>query len=425
MIHKLNHTHYFEAIVKTPVCIGSVDDTITSLGAYIYDANKLHYVDLKRVISAEGFSQQQVDKLVADIQYFLENNKLTTDFADLLKNNFNINLDDIKTGKSYPVKGLSESRTLALKTLLKTNKRPYLSGSTIKGAIKATILYDWLRREEGGKPLFEKFIQQHLLTTEVKNLVRRYTNSKSLKPDRDLQRELDQCKKRLNDAFMSEVEEKLFGGFDKNLRFDSSLFKIPDTPSVDDKYIVVECVKRFNLKYQDENRNGALGIPQLVETVAPETAFQLQIKLDTGFTFLNKHLRFLHNRKENKDFSQLLGIINRFADDFIAEELASFKTRTGAISKTFYGHYLGLKGINPQHECLLRIGFGKHFMNNSIGLALKKTSKEAYQLYAKLFDNKADEIDFPHTRTLTANDKFPMGWLLLRYKQTQNATEKP
>jgi CRISPR/Cas system CSM-associated protein Csm5 (group 7 of RAMP superfamily) len=81
----------------------------------------------------------------------------------------------------------------------------------------------------------------------------------------------------------------------------------------------------------------------------------------------------------------------------------------------FFEHLSGNIGkeIKTAH---MRLGFGKTYFDNSLGLAIYRESPEIFMKYVKLFRlGKPRQTEFPVTRTVCTEPLVPMGWVTLKY----------
>ncbi|HPI69624.1 MAG TPA: hypothetical protein PL003_10465, partial [Bacteroidales bacterium] len=64
----------------------------------------------------------------------------------------------------------------------------------------------------------------------------------------------------------------------------------------------------------------------------------------------------------------------------------------------------------------LRLGFGKTYFDNSLGLAIYDESPDIFMKYVKLLSlGKPRQKEFPVTRTVCTNPLIPMGWTTLQF----------
>ncbi|MDI9858942.1 type III-A CRISPR-associated RAMP protein Csm5 [Flectobacillus roseus] len=464
----LNHTYHFKIKTLSPISIGNEQEAVTSFSEYIYDNDYLYYLDLN---SLKGIDNVKIDAFIQGMQDGMYNNSFRDNFSKLVQDTLEVDIETLMTGEKYRIRGLEPGHSLSLRGLLKTRNCPYISGSTMKGAIKSSILYNWLM-SEGKNELkefvkyidqvcinLEKKIQQctkdivtsNLFSNEQKNLFSSSNNSPIINFIRFLnfqnlsekqskilsvsKREITEARIKIENEFTKSLEAKLFPSkkqrmlsngkpyLDDNRKpiyddipYDSSYLRVLDTPSIDNQSIVVEYIKRVNIYNEKANE----AIPFLIETIEADTRFDFQIQIPSNNFKLNQifhpSLKFLQSKEMYKT---LFKIINRFSEDFIKEELSN----TSNVSlKSFYE---GLESeINKGDEAIIRIGFGKHFLNNSMALAVKQVDKTVYGKLIELFMESENSEDFPSTRVLTSNNQ-PLGWMKIQFVSSREPINPP
>ncbi len=461
----LNHTYHFKIKTLSPISIGNEQEAVTSFSEYIYDNEYLYYLDLNRL---KGIDNAKIDAFIQGMDKGMQNNSYRDNFSKLVKDTLDVDIETLLTGEKYRIRGLELGHSLTLRGLLKTRNRPYISGSTMKGAIKSAILYNWLMSD--GKTHLKEFVKyidqvyndlekkiqkctqiiiaSNLFSYEQKNLLRNQNNSpfinfirfldfqKLSKEQKEIvnvsQREINEAKNRIEEEFTKALEAKLFpnqkpqklpnGKPDldenqkpkyKDIPYDASFLRVIDSPSIDNQSIVIESMKRVNI-YNEKSKEEA--IPFLVETIEADTLFDFQIQIPSNTFSLNQiyhpSLKFLQSKEMYKT---LFKIINKFSEDFIKEELS---TASNVSLKTFYE---GLESeIVNTNEAIMRIGFGKHFLNNSMALAVKQEDHNVYVKLMELMMKSEKPDDFPTTRTLTSDNQ-PLGWIKLSFTSEKQA----
>ena len=459
----LNHTYHFKIKTLSPISIGNEQEAVTSFSDYIYDNDYLYYLDLN---SLKGIDNVKIDAFIQGMQDGMYNNSFRDNFSKLVQDTLEVDIETLMTGEKYRIRGLEPGHSLSLRGLLKTRNRPYISGSTMKGAIKSAILYNWLM-SEGKNELkeFVKYIDQvfndlekkihkdivtnNLFSDQQKDLLRQAHNRYIVNFNQFLHYEkfseeqdkvirfainnIKDARFKIEKKFTETLELKLFpaeipkmkGGKQEvkdgksqflKIRPDASFLRVIDTPSIDNQSIVVEYIKRVNI--YDEKAKEA--IPFLIETIEANTRFDFQIQIPSNNFKLNQifhpSLKFLQSKEMYKT---LFKIINRFSEDFIKEELSN------TLNVSLKSFYEGLESeITKGYEAIIRIGFGKHFLNNSMALAVKQVDKTVYGKLIELFMESENSEDFPSTRALTSNNK-PLGWVKIQFESSKEPINPP
>ncbi|WP_337043883.1 type III-A CRISPR-associated RAMP protein Csm5 [Emticicia sp. 17c] len=434
----LNNTYNYTLTTLSPLSIGNEQEVVSSFSEYIYDNDYLYYIDLNKI---ENPDPEKIAAFIEKLNSEIDNNRHKGTLAELLKETLNIELEHLLTGEKYPiVRVAKETETkesqLVLKKLLKTRNRPYVSGSTLKGAIRAAILYHWLKNQgqpvllEFIKKINEKYLQLNPKLAEIQKLelADRLNENEKNKLEK-LKEEIRDFRNKIDKSFVGEVENLLFlkpedgknntgnNAKDKTpapSRHDASYLRVTDSQSVSEDTINIEYMQRVKVVDSAFDKKG---IPFLLETVKKDTSFNFQIQIpSTQFrnnNIFHKELKFL--QADNFPVT-LKNIINEFSRDFIEEELMIFPN--GGLKNDYEEIE---KEIEKNDGAVLRIGFGKHFLNTSMALAIKKADLTCYHQLIKLLFEPDDLELHPATRTLTANNK-TLGWVKLVFNNIKAAS---
>lgn len=445
----LNHTYHFKIKTLSPISVGNEQEAVTSFSEYIYDNDYLYYLDLNRL---KGIDNAKIDAFIQGMDKGMQNNSYRDNFSKLVKDTLEVDIETLMTGEKYRIRGLEPEHSLSLRGLLKTRNRPYISGSTMKGAIKSAILYNWLMSDgkkhlrefvnfinstynRVGKDIVinnEKIFSSNLFSLHQKSFLKQpqnnaitnfYQLARSQKRFDEEQNEilgvsrkaLKKAKDNIEQEFTNTLEAQLFQSKKPTSenRPDASFLRVIDSPSIDNQSIVIESMKRVNI-YNEKSKEEA--IPFLVETIEADTLFDFQIQIPSNSFKLNQvyhpSLKFLQSKEMYKS---LFKILNRFSEDFIKEEL---NITSNVILKSFYedleSEMAGAK------EAIMRIGFGKHFLNTSMALAVKQEDHNVYVKLLELMMESEKPDDFPTTRTLTSDNQ-PLGWIKLSFASEKHA----
>ena len=199
----LNDTYNFSLSTISPVSIGNEQEAVSSFLEYIYDEKELYFIDLGKIPHATA---EQITNFTSKIE--TDNNRFRANLEKLIKESFGVEFDTIFTGEKYPISFIQDTdgelneRQLVLKRMLKTRNRPFLSGSTLKGAIKAAILYNWLKNDNNGKRYLKELSEKIDKDFEgIKGILEKYTKlAKNFEKKEEDTKNMKQLAKQLNEV---------------------------------------------------------------------------------------------------------------------------------------------------------------------------------------------------------------------------------
>ena len=235
--------------------------------------------------------------------------------------------------------------------------RPYIPGSSLKGAIRTCLLYYHMKEEDvnfrGGSPY---------------------------------------------------IGGDVFGNFANDIL---KYLSISDTNTVRNTECEILRIGRYNLKKE------SLDVPVVVEAINPNTHFNFSInlkgKMESRFKYLNKD-----------NIGDLLVIINQFYIENIAREIKALEGSKNSAINPIINFYQELDKesknlMEKKTGAILRIGGGKTFFDNTILLALDEDSRNKIITAGNSKRKcKRDKNFFPKTRSVTVDNgqyKQVLGWL--------------
>jgi CRISPR-associated protein Csm5 len=361
----------------TPVCIGT-GQILSPYSDFVIEDKKIYYVDQQLIKQRLAEKPHLIDEFVKGVANGFDNNRSTFDLNQFLYSKLGI---DIR--KEYRMKTSShanESKQQLYTIIKNAGVQPYIPGSSLKGAIKTALLYDWLVNDAEGQ----------------KVIVRLLKNPK----EEMVNKEIEQAFGRFNPGFS-----------------DSSLL---DT----DKMVCID-TKRLHIK------KGNTAIPQTWESIATEAKATLSFS-----TKENANFRYV-------DWKELCRVGNQYAkagiqcEWDILEEAAGEKMTDDVYNKLYDFYETMYNNIDEANEntAFLKLGSGKGYYFNSVGLALfeadKSEKKTAFlnflkdsgfgKVYkketGKMEDYDLDPHDFPITRVIDVNRVQPIGWVKLEIEK--------
>lgn len=408
-----------------PLYIGDNDTKQRSAYAdYILSANQdeVLYLDEQRLAN-ELSRLNKIDAYLAGIKKGMNNNRSDFDLRRFLLERLQLDEEAIVRLR-LPQHGLPPTGRLPISPTVRATGKPYLPGSSLKGALRTAILYHWLTAtESGARHLRQNFRQiqglEDILRRKARVREQAYNKQDERQRMRDILREETQILRRLFD------ETELFGQITES---DARLIRVSDSELLPPDAAAVYATYRRRLAPLPKNVRSQADndIPQIREGIPPGQTLACELSLHPPFR--HPDLATL----AAADSREWLHTINRFAEDCLDNELWQLDeaARNGGIyaerAAALTDFYTQLKyrvQTEGKERLFLRLGAGKTVYDNSLLLALiygdeKQKEEERYfrMLRESLFRQPAARNLFPVTRTLTANDQ-PWGWVEVKVEQ--------
>lgn len=432
----INNSCQIRITTLTPLSVGS-GQVLSPYADYVYDATQnLAYLINKPIFEKAIIEKGLLDQYIDMVTYTFGNNRSEFDLKTFIEGRSGLESPtNIYLEQTVRCDGLRENLRREVKRIIKDVDRPYIPGSTIKGAIKGAILYDWLRKD--GKEQFGTIMRKVLSTFET------------CKDDID---RIDKISKRRNISredrneifrLMRSIARKGGGSLGKDidsiiaqlLTEDSnyfprsfSLLRVGDSRPMSKDETIFQLTKRLHYSKR------MLSIPINLEAIAAgsETSFRLSIEP----SFQEKYLTFMNN---GAGVNHLFEMINKFHKDNIDMEMEQIDRfyqdrRMRQTDKEVFKRYEAfleeqyeLIDNSPSSVAYLCLGFGKSFFYNSIGMLVydwkeeeEGLAEEDYSLFRKycklFFLGRIGQRNFPLTRLVTRQG-IPMGWVKLERLQ--------
>jgi len=366
-----------------------------------------------------------------------DNNRANFKLQDFIETTPGIEMDDFDyAAQSIPYVGLRKNDRREIKCIIKDNGHPYIPGSTLKGAIKGALLYDFMKFAPAGissldrlmKKLLKVFRQCERELSDLERIAgKRSVSWDDKKTIRDIKKQIGQNGgEDLARQFDQAIEELMTKDF-KYLPKDFAHLKPSDTSLFPIDDLMLQLTKRLHYM------KGQVAIPANLEAIKPKAA--QRFKLTIIPQFYKTELAYLN---EEQPIEGLFKRINKFSQDNVSVELDLLDDYPwadrvrGQDRETFLNYqdflnemYNRIEATLP-HEAYMAIGFGKSFYYNSIGILVNDWDRDmelgerdlsAFRKYCKLFFlGKDGQKNFPLTRTVT-NGGVPMGWVKMVWEQ--------
>ncbi len=390
----------YELQIETisPVSIGN-GDTLSPLSDYLIDEEEIFYIDRQKLESYLEDDSRLLEIFTSGVYNVSNKNKF-----NFLKNFIKHELqEEPETISKYsvPVYKNRSQNPVELHTIEKSVNRPYIPGSTLKGAFKWAMLYQYIKKNN-----------------KIDSLIRTINNpAHTRKSERDKEREIERD--------FQKIENELFGNIRNGTvkRMPFSMFKISDSQPAKKNAHVYEFVR-------EHLRKGTKVISQFREALNNEI---LDFKISISDAFKHKNLLFLNNEEP----FGLFKIINATVSDIIKFEMKTIENSNIGIETDsyikgdlldFYEDILERINNNNNEIAFLPIGFAKNYFLNSIGLLIKQKDEEAFINMRKILRmGKRGQLFFPVTRYVCFSEPFiPAGWVKIsKHGYKEQKTSEP
>lgn len=405
----------------TPIYIGQNQaNDLSPYSDFVQLGNEIIYIDEKKFEEALFAKEGLIDKYVKSVRQKIDKSKTQSDFN--LKNFITENLGDVNSFIKYKIPADQDLKHQTIKRFINTSGRPFIPGSTIKGNFRTAVIYNWLAKTIAGKNLVEELIAKtKILYAKISELEKK-KNDNSISEHETKELEKISSKRNIETEFSCIYDEqKLFGKMSKDnlYGFDSRHLQISDSDSFTIENLSI--LKLHRIKLRDTSEVSPLPSETLNSNI--EGTFTLKLEKDFVQNDLKKFNSF--------EIIDILKILNEFSLASINYELNTFNEfhnknlSTSGREKNDYSavlnFYESLKTIvksSNDEFALIRLGSGKTFFDNSIGLALFNNDPTIFKMYRELFQLGKNPISkkivtgrFPTTRTLVEATKLPIGWI--------------
>lgn len=406
-----NIIHRFRLSCITPVSIGGdLADRLSPYSDFVVSEDEawicyINQAKLEQAVLEKG----AIEDYIAFIQSGMDNNRSEFDLSGFLEQRLKMEVAEV-TARKVPNRGILREKRQQLTPVAKTAGRPYLPGSSLKGAFRTAILYHWLVSTPQGKSRLSAYAFQIQRWRELYDEWRRLRRDRSGGREsrfrmKDLQRDMRSIERKVFN------EEELFGTIKGEFGQDSRRIKFRDV-GLPAGSLVDIAMKRIRLV--EAKQQGSQEIPMPREAVRWEEPVVLEVLVEPGLQ--NENLRYWEG-----DTAEIVKNIAFFGEDTVYFEnnevgdahYHQFKREIGALQE----FYAALNGRAAEGEAFMRLGFGKTVFDNSLGLALLNGIGDEKKAANAMRDFKRAALEvgnldgfFPVTRTVTY-DNLPLGWI--------------
>lgn len=345
----------------TPVTIGSGAE-LSPYSDYIIDKNEVCFVDKKKMqdkILQKG--DQYLERFIQGIATGMDNNRSNFDLKSFLTNHKIVG--DISEVIAFrcPFVGNQDSK-LPVKGLIKSPlQEPYFPGSTIKGALKTVLMYNWLKTNRNADETIKRVITGG------------------------------------NFNYLEKQFEYREDELTHNIIRKNTIQQVTDSNLISkENIVVVDCERKLSVRF---------------ECIAKEITAEIELTL------------------ENYKWDNLAKQANKYAEDVFEREFNLINNKDGFVE--YYNHLVDLENLVVEENlntAFLRLGFGKGYYLNSLGIAIytyvkQKGKEDLYDRFTEFINwqfakkdkygklQKIDLEEFPKTRLFVTKTQEPLGWV--------------
>lgn len=379
----------------TPVAVGD-GGQLSPLTDFIWDSDndEIGLLDQRKFREAFRGKDRLMDTYINAVRDVLGRNR-SLFLADFIQKNLPGKLKDYLQKDALTAWGVGERNVQELKTIVKEGGKPYLPGSSLKGALKTALLIDWMFQSEKGTANSPQ--------TRLKKLISESRFKDSIEQG------------------YQKIEQEFFGDLSRvaDVPMDFSFFRVADAVGFASKSVGVYNTTRLRFKLDSKgNKSMPIG---LTEAIQPKNVATMELSIQKILPKDHQPHPFLQPFwKEPTIGPQLFGRLNRFALQFLEWEKGQFERIHEAEIKKEMGDYKQqLAELEKQIRAagdsvgFLRIGSGKTYWNNSVGLTVADEWSEFRKLMKILRLGQEGQSSYPITRRIAEPDSEPMGWVKL------------
>lgn len=352
--------YHIKLTTLTPVCIGSGEKLSPYADFIIDQANEeIHYINKAAVEKILGEYPELMDDYVSGITSGLNTRNQEFGLKSFLEEELNLDEEEYIL-KSYQCSG---DGIKELNTIVKNaGQKPYIPGSTIKGAIKTALLYDWTKSNEG-----MRWANDYLNSLE-NNFVRKKLDSELAKIELQISDTDEFGYDALSIVNVNKI--KISTGKDRVKTLWEAVLENKST--------------HFTAKFGNQNWEQIFPKINLYSKECNE--MEMFLLDNAGQTFSQDY---------KVDYDDLLQF---------------YREKSNQIDRA-----------NRENAACLRIGNGKGFYYNTIALALYNADGEDKSRFREFlvrnrFKNPIQPNEFPLTRSIELGEFLPVGWVKLELK---------
>ncbi|MFA4661590.1 type III-A CRISPR-associated RAMP protein Csm5 [Pyrococcus kukulkanii] len=380
--------------------------------------NIIHILDVEKLVRTVINRGANPESVLTILRYLPQDYYIWRRYI----NDLNLPLEEF-TLYTLPVHGEIGKTRMEIHEFMKLDGKPYIPGSSIKGAIRTAIFYKVLKEcgdSSTAKRLVLKVIDRKIkIGKGAERLIQELGQYEDL-----IEFYISYLlQERVNYGKADDILEAIVFGMEYNrhsgIRYEPkrdplrALIVRDSTP-----------IGRTNLViYRIDTIGISRPIPIWAECLKPGTSTEIELGINEELLQLNSTYfnglfwECLNHRDQSRlgetflDFIQ--EAIREFYTDIVKEELSNLEI-FGKYKKDVLNFYNSI--LNRKHRMVMRLGWGKGWISNTIGLLLKRKGQKWESVRKKLGlgkkpKGKGISSVFPKTRRIA--DGMPMGWVEL------------
>ncbi|WP_461863428.1 type III-A CRISPR-associated RAMP protein Csm5 [Thermococcus sp.] len=388
--------------VLSPLHIGKGDE-LTPLDIYPAE-NTVHILNVEKLITELTDLGVSFGEIMHLLKNPPENAYIWKGYIDELR----LSVSDY-TLYTLRLHGEPGRRSMRIKEFIKLNGKPYIPGSSLKGAIRTAVFYKVLKECGDATTAMNAVSGVDSRTGRElgysDSLIDYYINTVSRE-------------RRINEKRADDRLEAMVFGMERDGRFGVRYepkrdpmrgLIIRDSGPIGKKHLAV---------YRVDVVGNPQPIPIWVEAVEPDAKTEIEIAIDKDILRMNENhfngLLWECLKDRGEPWESFEGFIWEAVEEFYRAVIKAEKRdfpkfgRYSGTVKTFYSSLDGYSGH------LLRLGWGSGWLAMTIGILLRESRRwESVRKKLNLGRNphgRGFSRDFPKTRRLA--DGMPMGWVV-------------
>jgi len=357
--------------VLTPVAIGNGETMSLYTDFSVFEQNKTRYA---RILNKKLFEKELQANIPAMSDFVLQVREQAMKNEEGDKGSFLFNFIKESLGIAQPeslyyenqIPVIGNANTVNLTCCLKEKGVPYISGSTLKGAIKSALFYNWLQAVK----------QQY----DLKEICKRLNDDLPVKKDID----------KLIDTFFEKIQNKE--------RMNYSLLRFTDA------YFESDCTSYYHCNRYKTTKESDETIPSFLEAIKKGENSSFEIYVESNGVAKTTNITI--SELATSELVSLRNTLNSFAIANIEYELQLINNdELASYKKTLFNILTRIKS-EKYRNAFFPIGFGKSNFYQSIGLSIWQCSQkynftEAFEKYLKLYKiGKKPKYGESHQKTL-------------------------
>ncbi len=384
--------------VLSPVAIGAGKEaTLSPYTDFVSERNCVRILNQEKFLALLAERPKALDDYVNMLRAGMDNNRSTFDLREFITDDLKTDLDDVTCEKLECRANMGKKE---LHRCINSNGLPYIPGSSLKGAFRTAVMFDWLINDERSDSIRTKIVnavkfKPGIKVKQAQRILKNVKLSQACFGDikYDQLKYLHLSDMRLQESRSSHVLEKSCYSLKKG---------VGDIP------VVTEALRRGTRLYGDLRIPGRH--PDRVDLEKEKIPH-----LD--------YFEFLHENDEES----LLHMLNEFSYCNVEREIEILEGKRGFQAPLrFYRQLISQIDKPGKNEAFIRIGGGKTYFDNSVGLMFDESKLEHVdqlrQLLGVVFGKKDklrklnSSVDFPTSRSfsqLNGKPDQPFGWIKL------------